>query len=127
MSLMRQQTVVAGIVLVDVHSMDDCAGLPCAIHNPTSHDMNHWPLILRPNTTEVLDRICPHGQHHPDLDQFAYWATHGLESRAVHDCDGCCRSHEPEPNSVLDPASDSAVRRMTRKVLRESELPDNGQ
>lgn len=61
MSLMRQQTVVAGVILVDVHSMDDCAGLPCAIHNPTGHNLSNWPLILRTNTTEVLDRICPHG------------------------------------------------------------------
>lgn len=125
MSLMRQQTVVAGIVLVDVHPMVDCADLPCAIHNPTGHDMESWPLVLRANTTEVLDRVCAHGEHHPDPDQFAFWATHGLESRAVHECDGCCRQQEQEPTLAPDPASDSAVRHMVRKALRDNGHPDN--
>ena len=90
-------TRIEDIDLVDVHPMDNCAGEPCVIHNPTDHHMREWPLHWR-NDRVLFERICPHGVGHPDPDQFAFWdrmAAKGYamyEAMGVHGCDGCCRA-----------------------------------
>ncbi|SIH35729.1 Uncharacterised protein [Mycobacteroides abscessus subsp. abscessus] len=83
-------TEVDGVQLTKVHPMDQCIGLPCVIHSPTPHHMRCWPLQFR-SDKRVFDRQCPHGQWHPDPDQFAYWKVSGQLALITHICDDCCR------------------------------------
>ena len=82
-------TDAEGIQLVNVHAMDNCAGRPCVIHNPTDHHMREWQLHWR-NDRGIFERICEHGIGHPDPDQFDYWRQIGQEWQSVHGCDRCC-------------------------------------
>lgn len=84
-----------GTVVRQVHRADQCAGRPCAIHSLTDHPMREFPLSWRQSGMGDIkpphfERICPHGIGHPDPDDMTYWASHGMESMAVHGCDGCC-------------------------------------
>lgn len=83
-------TEVEGILLNNVHAMDNCAGRPCVIHNPTDHHMRGWRLCWR-DDRGIFERICEHGIGHPDPDQFDFWRERDAMSEATHGCDGCCR------------------------------------
>jgi hypothetical protein len=103
-------TTVDGIHLHNVHPMDNCAGQPCVIHNPTDHSMRSWPLHWR-DDRQMFERICSHGVGHPDPDQFGFWEQaakrwrpsiaadviddpypigNPYEGMGIHGCDGCC-------------------------------------
>lgn len=88
-------TEIEGIKLYHVHPMDDCAGRPCVIHNPTDHHMRGWRLRWR-NDRKIFERICSHGVGHPDPDQFDYWREVDREFEGAHGCDGCCAAPVPE-------------------------------
>lgn len=71
---------------------DDCKN-GCAIHNPTLEPHPDWPQHWR-SDTQVMERICPHGVGHPDLDHLNYLIRTGKAVEAgwqsIHGCDGCC-------------------------------------
>lgn len=76
------------------HGPGQCAGdRACPIHRPLDHPLRTAPLAWR-DDGELLERICAHGVHHPDVDSLAYLerthpSTHHLQIER-HDCDGCC-------------------------------------
>ncbi|KQR17261.1 hypothetical protein [Cellulomonas sp. Leaf334] len=69
---------------------DDDASL---IHRPSRHPLQSAPMAWHAELG-LLERICGHGIHHPDLDALAYARrTRGTsvgDEFAQHDCDGCC-------------------------------------
>lgn len=81
-------------VLVNVHTIEQCAGQHCCIHNPSQHHMKTWA----PQWDELLKqmwRICPHDLAHPDPDDLAFvrrrWGHQEAASGSLHYCDGCCQ------------------------------------
>ena len=76
--------------LWNIHDPQECAGMPCVIHNPTDHHMRSWRLHWRADR-KIFERLCPlHGCGHPDPDQFVYWGSSGQDWLGVHGCCGCC-------------------------------------
>lgn len=87
------------------HAEDQCAGRPCCIHTPSGHHMASWPMRWD-YTVYRMERMCPHGQGHPDPDHLAYVGTiggghtcspghqHLDDIQAWHECDGCCKVPE---------------------------------
>ena len=91
---------VANTVIHDVHPPEACAGRPCVIHNPSDHHMRGWPIRWRCEL-RIMERICPHGNGHPDPDDDNYRIDigHGLLG-ALHRksrCDGCCDPTQATP------------------------------
>lgn len=81
---------VGGIVFIDVHPSDQCAGEFCVMHNPSDHHMRRWPMHWRSDRA-LMERICPnHGVGHPDPDDLAYHVRQGDGWQTVHGCCGCC-------------------------------------
>jgi hypothetical protein len=82
------------------HPIDRCQGESCCIHNPSEHHMVNWPLFWRDDRA-LMERICPHGDNHPDPDDIAFKArSYGktvAKQAAIHDCDGCCKSKNNTP------------------------------
>lgn len=79
-----------GLLMVNVHAPEDCAGRHCVIHNPSDHHMREWKLNWRADRG-LMERICPtHGTGHPDPDGLAYEISQGREYQGVHGCCGCC-------------------------------------
>lgn len=70
-----------GVLRLSVHPGRDCAGRPCAIHNPSDHVLSGQPQLWRADR-HMMERICVHAIGHPDPD--------GLQTDAGHSCDGCC-------------------------------------
>lgn len=100
--------MVDGTILVNVHTIDKCAGQSCCIHNPSHHHMATWK--HRWNDDEkTMWRICPHGFWHPDPDQLSFARRkHGDETASllvVHGCDGCCQPPETLPKQISDKVS----------------------
>lgn len=80
--------------LLAIHLRSQCAGTHCAIHNPSHHHMQTWPLNIRFDRADFLaERICEHGVGHPDPDSLAYIVRRdpGNTWSGIHGCDGCCR------------------------------------
>ena len=61
-----------GCRIVRVHTEGTCAGEHCAIHNPSDHVMNRYPRVMSHEIGALVERVCPHGAHHPDSDSLAY-------------------------------------------------------
>lgn len=78
--------------LTDVHTAETCTP-PCPIHAPTAHHMRDWQLFWREDR-RIFERICLHGQGHPDPDNMAHiLRTRGATehmAESMHGCDGCC-------------------------------------
>lgn len=79
--------------IIDGHSVVDCDGRPCPLHNRSDHHMRTWPQHWR-DDRGLMERICVHGVGHPDPDHLAsVTARFGASTAtadAVHGCDGCC-------------------------------------
>lgn len=78
------------------HGAGRCAGMWCCLHNPSAHPLATAPLRWRPDLY-LMERRCPHEQHHPDPDSLEYLRNLPvLGGPAValiagwHHCDGCC-------------------------------------
>lgn len=71
------------------HAISDCYVNGCAIHHPTDNVMRDFPYDWR-GDTGVLERICPHGIGHPDIDSAHYNDRIGKDYLNIHSCDGCC-------------------------------------
>lgn len=85
-----------GPTMLQVHAASLCANDPtCCIHKPSDHPLNTAKLNWRADKG-LMERICPHGQGHPDPDDIAHKRrTRGKDyagAMAVHGCDGCCRT-----------------------------------
>lgn len=84
-----------GEVLYNVHNPNDCAGRPCAIHNPSNHPLKHSQRTFHDG---VIFRVCSHNVEHPDPDSIA-WLTLASDDLTVpaiasqHICciARCCR------------------------------------
>lgn len=74
-------TLEGGQRISGVHSASLCAGRPCTVHNRTDHHMRSFPQNFREDRG-IMERICPHGIGHPDVDE--------INPDGVHGCDGCC-------------------------------------
>ena len=75
-----------------VHDRQPSCDDGCAIHNPTDPHKD-WPQLWR-SDRGIMERICPHGVGHPDVDGINFIRkTHGADRarlEASHGCDGCC-------------------------------------
>lgn len=89
--------------LTNVHFPITCEGSYCVIHNPSDHPLRdaptHWrPRRLDTRRGEIMERICPHGNFHPDPDDLAFIARNSGDEKAKiladHDCCGCCKEEE---------------------------------
>lgn len=80
-----------GLNAVRVHPREICAGrqIPCCIHNPSGHKMIYWPQRWS-QALQQMERVCPHGQPHPDPDHVAYVKSLDGQFAFDHTCDGCC-------------------------------------
>lgn len=78
------------------HDESVCAPHPCVIHNPSDHHMRDWPTVFRMDRYALVERICPHGVGHPDIDSLDYFVSAGMSWQAVHACCGCCINNEEE-------------------------------
>jgi hypothetical protein len=83
---MESATLVGGKTL-RAHAAGTCAGYWCCIHRPSPHHMTSW---AQEWDESRMFRVCPHGQAHPDPDDFVSYDT--LISLTQHKsfCDGCC-------------------------------------
>lgn len=109
------------------HPPDDCAGMACTIHHPSSHHMLDWPQRWRPNG--ILDRICGHGQAHPDPDQFGLWVARDWERFAAHVCDGCCAYEgyvQVGHGNAADLEAELSLLKTVREVIASRGAPDLG-
>ena len=75
----------------------DCHEHGCVAHSPTpvsaSNPLGDAPYNWRGDRyPPIMERICPHGIGHPDVDQANYNTRNGLEYENIHGCDGCCVS-----------------------------------
>lgn len=95
-------------VLTNVHTREMChpSGRFCVIHRPSGHPLvnapTHWRVRWENEPdgdflVQVMERICPCGVFHPDIDDVIYIAeTKGQDAgmrAAVHECcdKHCCR------------------------------------
>ncbi|MBD8057841.1 hypothetical protein IC607_02525 [Cellulomonas sp. JH27-2] len=83
----------AGHGLLRTHGRRECSGPNCPIHNPSEHPLADAPLLWREDGG-FMERLCPHGVGHPDVDRLAHTMRTQGESAtrriARHACDGCC-------------------------------------
>lgn len=79
--------------LLKTHGPDQCAGRPCALHNPSDHPLRNT-VMKWDRSRNLMVRFCQHNLWHPDPDDIAH--KHRSTSAAwaaqceVHQCDGCC-------------------------------------
>lgn len=81
--------IQVGPGVLTTHPPEKCMGRPCVIHAPSDHHMRDWPTNWR-SDRQLMERMCPHGQGHPDPDDLAYQLGIGRKHAGSHGCDGCC-------------------------------------
>ena len=74
------------------HEEMECLDDYCPVCNPSSHHMAKWPKAWN-EEKELIERVCWHGNHHPDPDDSSSIGSIPL----VHDCDGCCNPDPQQP------------------------------
>jgi hypothetical protein len=82
---MERNVLVGGSILT-THKISECRGPHCTIHNLSEHHMVLWTQSWNPDDRR-MERICFHGQHHPDPDE--------INPDKKHTCDGCCEPSYP--------------------------------
>lgn len=90
-------------LLVNVHTIDQCDGQPCVIHNPSNHHMATW-IPHWDDHAGVMYRRCPHLHLHPDPDDVTYLRRVNRLHLAGHLCDGCC---QPWPRNEIEGGSNA--------------------
>jgi hypothetical protein len=69
----------------------------CPFHYPSQHSMREWPIKIRTDRNNLVERLCEHGVGHPDPDSLAYLQAHlGVRDEGAHGCDGCCAMPDPK-------------------------------
>ncbi len=96
---MGKYTTGTGQVINNVHERTiDCDTFGCVIHHPTDPHKD-WPTHWREDRG-LMERLCPHGVGHPDLDQMNYLERNiGIEAakwEGIHGCDGCCHTRSTD-------------------------------
>lgn len=78
----------------NIHQRTACEGETCIVHAPSDTPANRgdWRYTFRDgHAGGRIERECPHGFGHPDVDQVTYLKrTTGETHWGVHACDGCC-------------------------------------
>jgi len=90
----KKQPYVTGTgqKIIRTHSIKDCEGFPCVIHNPSEHRMSSYPTHWREDRG-LMERMCPHGVGHPDPDDIAHKKrTRGAKYAEIESIHGCCGS-----------------------------------
>lgn len=72
---------------IRAHASGSCAGYWCCIHRPSPHHMTAWTQEWEGSR---MFRVCPHGQAHPDPDDFVSYDTLAELTQHKKYCDGCC-------------------------------------
>lgn len=90
----------------------------CVFHNPSTHKMRQWPMLLR--ETRLVERMCDHYVGHPDPDSVAWFDRRGMPGYGVHGCDGCCGDKkeiilEPTPSSITISRADFYASEASRR------------
>jgi hypothetical protein len=93
-----------GQVIRNVHSLDQCDGRACVIHNPSDHHMRDWSTNFREDK-HFMERLCEHGVGHPDPDDLAWRSVSDQRSLARHEC---CRERCCSPLTAHDIAYERA-------------------
>lgn len=93
---------LADNTLLMTHPAERCQGRNCCIHNPSDHALKAAPMHWN-DAARRTERVCPHGQHHPDPDHLTYVLDHEgmlayFEHKYHSPCDGCCNL----PNALLN-------------------------
>jgi hypothetical protein len=99
MKMEPYETGTGQVVLV--HTIDQCRGRPCAIHNPSRHHMRDWPTHWRDDRM-MMERMCKHGVGHPDPDDLAFkMETGNNDSAGIHGCceERCCMKGDKDGKS----------------------------
>lgn len=90
--------LIGGQVLY-THTMEECVGHKCSVHNRSNHHMRDWPQNWR-SDRGIMELLCEHGVGHPDPDEIAFKKRILGEEEAyyigIHGCDGCCRTPSKE-------------------------------
>lgn len=77
-----------------VHAKNSDCDAGCVIHNPTLEPHKDWPTHWRVGEY-LMERVCPHGVGHPDLDHLEFVrkikGEEYAHSQSIHGCDGCCK------------------------------------
>ena len=79
-------------VLLSLKTHDEnpgCIEHNCVVHNPSDNVMSSFPYNWR-GGRGIMERICPHGIGHPDIDAAAFMSRQGKSNENMHGCDGCC-------------------------------------
>lgn len=89
--------IQTGPNVLRTHPESACRNDPnCCVHKPSDHPLKDAPQNWRADRG-LMERICPHGIGHPDVDDLAHkrrTLTPAMYDRFafdVHGCDGCCR------------------------------------
>lgn len=82
------------IRFTNIHPRSKCEGRNCIVHNPSDTPANRgdWPYIFRDgHPGGRIERMCPCGIGHSDVDQVAFLEEVTGESHwGVHGCCGAC-------------------------------------
>ena len=89
------QDVEGEHLLVTHAPVKACETYSCVIHNPSVNVMSDFPLNWC-GDRGIMERICPHGVGHPDIDSAARFDRMGLSEVNTHGCDGCCVDKEED-------------------------------
>ena len=92
---------VSKATLHNVHPPTVCAGRTCIIHSPTQNFQSTWPQRWR-SDRQIMERICPCGIGHYDIDQADYHKSVGQAWQNVHGCCGACYGEGPCYNNDED-------------------------
>lgn len=57
-------------------------------------NVEKWPYNW--SAEGLMERICPHGEYHPDADVISWHEGNGDNWILVHNCDGCCKRQVEE-------------------------------
>ena len=90
---MRRAQLEHSEVVLTAHNPDRCAAKFCTLHNRSDHIMRSFPQHWR-SDRGIMERICPHGVGHPDLD--SPWPPESHEW--IHGCChmACCMDPKPD-------------------------------
>jgi len=79
-----------------LHGPEECLPQPCPFHRPSGHPLERYPVVYNFERRGAIERICAHGEPHPDPDHLSQLdrerpSQSGVEARFHRRrCDGCC-------------------------------------
>jgi hypothetical protein len=79
-----------------LHRPEECLPEACPFHRPSGHPLERFPAVYNFERRGLVERLCAHGEPHPDPDHLAQSdrerpSQSGVEARFHRQrCDGCC-------------------------------------